>query len=274
VAFGEAGIRPGKEGEPHAVDAHVECPDCGYDLYGLSDPRCPECGLPFSDHEAFQRRRRKASATLLALLVFGIGLNVVWFYHGEDPRRSLVPLAGLVFPYVLFLAGGAILFSPPGWSRRAAGLYAAVACGMVLWAAKHDTYVGGLMIQRSLEHGSLSWSFMVLGLCEAELGAIVWKRSQYSPSWMRSLIGTIVLAAATVPLGLIMQAWHYYRWYAAAHGLQAILLPPDRLHDFLQLNLFIAPFMIPVGILLSQLWGMPLTKPIAFGVLPPRRTRR
>jgi hypothetical protein len=27
------------------------CPACGYDLHGLSQPRCPECGRPFTFHE-------------------------------------------------------------------------------------------------------------------------------------------------------------------------------------------------------------------------------
>ena len=28
------------------------CIRCGYDLHGLTEPRCPECGTPFEKHEA------------------------------------------------------------------------------------------------------------------------------------------------------------------------------------------------------------------------------
>ena len=34
-----------------AVNNGVPCPLCDYDLRGLSEPRCPECGYRFSWHE-------------------------------------------------------------------------------------------------------------------------------------------------------------------------------------------------------------------------------
>jgi hypothetical protein len=34
---------PGREG----LDEDVRCPECEYNLRGLTVPRCPECGLPF-----------------------------------------------------------------------------------------------------------------------------------------------------------------------------------------------------------------------------------
>ncbi len=29
------------------------CVKCGYDLWGLTEPRCPECGMPFPKESMF-----------------------------------------------------------------------------------------------------------------------------------------------------------------------------------------------------------------------------
>lgn len=93
-----------------AVDFHPLCPLCGYDLFGLSAPRCPECGYAFEWRDVldpraaehpylfeYQSRRRIRSFLRTA-------------YHAAAPRTfwkslhpSLRPRAGRLVTY--FIAG-------------------------------------------------------------------------------------------------------------------------------------------------------------------------
>src|SRR5215212_1306561 len=41
-----------------AVADAVACPLCGYELRGLTEPRCPECGYAFAWHEILDPNRR------------------------------------------------------------------------------------------------------------------------------------------------------------------------------------------------------------------------
>jgi hypothetical protein len=43
---------------PPAADADVRCPLCEYDLRGLTEPRCPECGFRFTWAELLDPERR------------------------------------------------------------------------------------------------------------------------------------------------------------------------------------------------------------------------
>ncbi len=40
----------------------LTCPVCGYNLTGLSEPRCPECGTKYTLSELFARQPRRAMA--------------------------------------------------------------------------------------------------------------------------------------------------------------------------------------------------------------------
>jgi len=33
---------------PNATDDHLPCPNCGYDLFGIPEDRCPECGFRYT----------------------------------------------------------------------------------------------------------------------------------------------------------------------------------------------------------------------------------
>jgi len=51
----EQGVSPIWEG----IKQRIECPLCRYELRGLSEPRCPECGYSFEWQEGLDPRRRK-----------------------------------------------------------------------------------------------------------------------------------------------------------------------------------------------------------------------
>lgn len=40
------------------INAHILCPLCGYDLWGLAEPRCPECGAQFESMQVLWRYER------------------------------------------------------------------------------------------------------------------------------------------------------------------------------------------------------------------------
>src|SRR5436189_2963407 len=42
-----------------AIEHGVECPLCDYNLRGLNEPRCPECGYVFEWWEVLDPKRRK-----------------------------------------------------------------------------------------------------------------------------------------------------------------------------------------------------------------------
>lgn len=49
-----------REGDPAGARPPIYCRQCGYELVGLSEPRCPECGQPFDpdNSRTFQRHPR------------------------------------------------------------------------------------------------------------------------------------------------------------------------------------------------------------------------
>ena len=57
-------------------DANLRCPLCDYDLRGLSEPRCPECGHRFDWHELRDWRDRQHP----------------WLFE-HNPRRNVASFA-------------------------------------------------------------------------------------------------------------------------------------------------------------------------------------
>jgi hypothetical protein len=93
-----------------AVDTALRCPQCEYNLTGLAEPRCPECGARFDWEElrrggrpriAFERARGwlKGPAFVLTWLTV---LFAPWIFAGQAVRRVSV-LHGLVFGIICFV---------------------------------------------------------------------------------------------------------------------------------------------------------------------------
>jgi len=78
-------------------DEHIKCPKCDYDLYGLQELRCPECGFHFTISAlktmmAVSEGQRLASAQMvicLAAFATAIGVFVV-------AKGLAVPLVALI----------------------------------------------------------------------------------------------------------------------------------------------------------------------------------
>ncbi len=81
----EPGI-PG-EGVPIPESLGLACPECGYNLTGLTQWRCPECGERFSPRRAYTLRMLKEPEYFLR--------------YRYDPRELRLAFLGLL----LFLAG-------------------------------------------------------------------------------------------------------------------------------------------------------------------------
>jgi len=105
-----------------AADEGMRCPNCEYNLTGLPQPRCPECGVEFTWDEvrplgpqiAFERTsgRRK----LLGLLVTWLTvLFAPWVFARQVVRRASLAHA-LVFGLVCFAgaAGALVIDWEPG----------------------------------------------------------------------------------------------------------------------------------------------------------------
>ncbi len=75
------------------------CRECGYDLHGLTDTRCPECGATFDPDEELRidiisktrppsPPHRSAAILLLVLLVTGVVSGLVaWWQAARTPTR-------------------------------------------------------------------------------------------------------------------------------------------------------------------------------------------
>lgn len=87
--------------EPNDPADWLRCWDCGYDLRGLADTTCPECGTPFTEaelkakHESHAVMGRATRYSTLAfpvfflflILSFGIRLGYEWIIapHQDPP---------------------------------------------------------------------------------------------------------------------------------------------------------------------------------------------
>jgi hypothetical protein len=80
----------------------VPCPLCGYNLRGLQQPRCPECGRELTLSVGLTEPLLKAWITFAAALLLpaGIGVLFTWILITEGfPRKPL-----MVFSILLFIA--------------------------------------------------------------------------------------------------------------------------------------------------------------------------
>jgi len=104
------------------VSAEVKCPLCHYNLRGLSEPRCPECGHGFDWAELFnpqrpdrlyfehQRGIRSFLRTLFA------GLRTRRFWSNLRPSQTIFPRRLVM--YWLLCSLFLVLVPVAGWLRR------------------------------------------------------------------------------------------------------------------------------------------------------------
>lgn len=127
------------------------CPNCGYCLRGLHDPRCPECGQPFDpDDPALVSPRHGSGLLLLGMALGGSGVALLahlkctyWLmwvavYCGLDAVSwafwSAVAL-GLAYFGVTAYRSGQLLCSPSKRRRDRIGATLAVIVSALALAA-------------------------------------------------------------------------------------------------------------------------------------------
>jgi hypothetical protein len=89
---------------PEGLDLH--CPECNYNLTGLREWRCPECGERFSPHRAYTQRLMRSPEFLLR--------------YRYSPRE----LRSVLWSLLMFVAGTFLVLM--------AGLKAAILSGLIL----------------------------------------------------------------------------------------------------------------------------------------------
>lgn len=116
------------------TSTNLACPKCHYDLRGLTEPRCPECGQDL----AITTPRGEAGLAFVACRIVALLLAV----------RAVVPFANGVFSIL-----AAIFWrdSPPGVALQVAGIYLVSVIVMILPAALL-WFAAGPIASRMLRH--------------------------------------------------------------------------------------------------------------------------
>lgn len=113
------------------------CRKCGYDLHGLPEPRCPECGSPFGISAMANKARRWAvpDAAPLWCLAASIGLGVVTI---QAPSRSMFGICSIGCTAVVVVSAR-LLGRRQGWrkgmllSSIAVCIASALAAALTFW---------------------------------------------------------------------------------------------------------------------------------------------
>ena len=90
------------------------CPECDYDLRGLTEPRCPECGRAFSTREvaAYEKRRWPPQRFFRTLILATIPWFIAYIYfdaiHDTVDRVKVnwmtIPFLAIPLQLVLVIA--------------------------------------------------------------------------------------------------------------------------------------------------------------------------
>ncbi len=90
----------------------MRCIGCGYQLIGLPEPRCPECGRAFdpADPGTFSTKTRSGRRELLkaigGIVLMSLPLLLAWRL---DTASNMVQSVGAVFQFVAGIAGPACM---------------------------------------------------------------------------------------------------------------------------------------------------------------------
>lgn len=121
-------------------DKDVECPDCAYNLRGLSEPICVECGRNLED--------------LDPALLRVVGHDVQW----ENVLISLTSIVIILVGVIPMAVAIRVSFGEPAaFLRVIATLSPVVFCGLCWWRLRHTTQ--RRLLSKSLNrYDGISWA--------------------------------------------------------------------------------------------------------------------
>lgn len=137
---------------PSVADSGLRCPECEYNLTGLTDPRCPECGTTFDWDEvrqaaacppriAFERARRWRKIPAF-WVTWATVLFAPWIFARQIIQRSSWR-HGLAFGAICFAGTALAYFSDLDTDFHATWLCTAIICILAqsLWLSLFDPAV-------------------------------------------------------------------------------------------------------------------------------------
>ncbi len=201
-----------KRSSPEPVfDKDVECPSCKYNLRGLTEPRCPECGEVFDPQELLAGKPYVRPAGP-GWDEAGVGVlrhpARFWDRPGLAQQRGPDFVSFALFAVVCGVFVGAA-FAAPG----------AVAAGSILEGV-------GRCLGRTLHAGVLLWLPMILHLlvCTAVLEQAGVKDAHGAAAAVVGYSGTWLLAAGPAVVGCVFWRWHHilaggHGWWAGPMGV-------------------------------------------------------
>lgn len=272
------------------IHEHLNCPVCRYDLFGLTEPRCPECGRPFTLGDL----REWASSTWWSrtvaphiavfappvgtgLLVFFAAVNVLWII--EASRGSHInPLLGsfmALLPWVMLCAMGQSLLGRSSLRRAVAFGYLLSVCAVLLLvdldSYRDDVNAMGAWFLMAL-HTDV---WVVLGILFAKASIILQKRKAYSPAWPQSYAFILCLIVITLGATFVFQAYACNEASGArSAGLDVITQHGSSALSLVLMDLALGIVFLALAPLTAYLLGVPLTEPIDFSLLPKRRQEK
>ncbi|MBN1346758.1 MAG: hypothetical protein JXQ73_28970 [Phycisphaerae bacterium] len=186
------------------LDEDVPCPQCGYNLRGLTHPQCPECGYQFEWLDVPDMRTKPteySTRNIILLMITFVGAFVLMIAGGE------------VLAILLALAATALVMIPLAALQSVFECLAAwPSVGVLTWR-RFKTWVKGVLIG----YGACSMTFWVLGQILAGTTQNPWEWRAAAASW--------AVLALTAVESFVIQVWVLNR--SARYGLEPI--PPRRL---------------------------------------------
>lgn len=195
-----------------------ECPECRYDLTGLPDSKCPECGIPFSHAtlRALWHQKHHPSTwpwaaadvlcifSLVALLLAGLALS-----DERRPTRDVLPVSvWLFFP---FFTGSWVLAG--AWWRTVRQRNAdAGAIALLFILLSFGALV--LLVSKGQSPGEFAFALALYASCWVISLAAARSAGSFAPCliWLHATLLLASLMVATDALAELAVGIHWSRW--------------------------------------------------------------
>lgn len=151
--------------QPIFADMDIPCPRCEYNLRGLVEPRCPECGLVFSPQEVLCRLRMSNSRLSIWWLVRNIYLHPMRFWMLPEAQTRWGPPVNQVsfLPTAASALTIVILQSAVLGMDGALGVIGSAAWGaLVVVSGQIHRYAVGRLTRQVLQEKAASYAWVMV----------------------------------------------------------------------------------------------------------------